>query len=317
MKRGLRIGLVDLDASHPANWTPIIRDLGHTIVGVYDGGVVWPAGYAAHFAQKHDIPCVFEDLDDMAASVDVAILHCCDWDLHVQRAEPFVKAGKAVLIDKPIVGNPRDASILMDWATQGHRVFGGSSLRWTAEVHSYLAQPESERGHIHTVFAGCAGDDFNYGIHAYAFLSSIMGPGAQSVRYLATATQKLIQVTWGDGTIGLLSVGAQPAYLPFYATVVTDQAVTYLAADASKLYRALLDTVLPYLGGETDHPPMTMRQLLEPELIAMAARKSWINHGLDVWLTDLRLDNEGYDGHAFGAEYRRMKMTATQNFRVY
>lgn len=317
MSKSLRIGLVDLDTSHPGAWIPVLRELGHEVVGVYDGGVVWPAGYAVHFAGKHGIGRVFEDLDAMAGAVDLAIVHGCDWDLHLQRAAPFVKARKAVLIDKPIVGNARDASTLLDWVAQGARISGGSSLRWTAEVREYLAQPESERGCVHTVFAGCSVDDFNYGIHAYAFLCSIMGPGARSVRYLDTAVQKLIEVTWGDDKRGLLSIGAQPGYLPFYATIVTDRGVAHLQADASRVYRSLLEAVLPYLAGDTDQPPLPMRQLIEPELIALAARKSWANRGQQVFLSDLRLDDEGYDGHAFGAEYRRGKMIATDNFQVY
>jgi hypothetical protein len=289
--------------------------MGHEIAGVYDGGTVWPQGYSAHFARRHEIPRVFDDLAQMAEAVDLAIVHSCNWDLHIERAEPFLKVGKSVLIDKPLVGNPRDASRLLDWAAYGWKVFGGSSLRWAEEVRHYLAQPESERGRIHTVFAGCGVDDFNYGIHAYAYLSGIMGPGAERVRYLGVATQKLIQVTWNDGRIGLLSVGAQPGYLPFHATVVTDRSVKYLEADATKVYRALLEAVLPYLGGEAEQPPMTMHQLLEPELMAMAARQSWINHGQEIFLTDLRMDDQGFDGYAFGAEYRRMKMKATENFR--
>ncbi len=313
----LRIGLVDLDTSHPGSWTPILRDLGHEIVGVYDGGTVWPVGYAAHFAQKHNIPRVFEDLEEMAQAVDVAIIHACNWDLHVPRAEPFVKAGKAVLIDKPMVGNLRDLNVLLDWAGMGRRVYGGSSLRWTYEVRDYLARPESERGCVHTALAGCSVDDYNYGIHAYALLSSVMGPGAERVRYLGTAVQKLIQVTWRDGKIGLVSIGAQAGYLPSYVTIVTDKEVKHIEPDLTRIYRALLEAVLPYLGGEVERPPMPLRDLLEPELIALAARWSWMHHGAEVFLTDLRLDDEGYDGHAFNAEYRRMKMTATENFRVF
>ncbi|MCC7354978.1 MAG: Gfo/Idh/MocA family oxidoreductase [Anaerolineae bacterium] len=315
--KSLKIGLVDLDTSHPGSWTPILRDLGHEIVGVFDGSTVWPAGYAAHFAQKRDIPRVFENLDEMAEAVDVAIIHACNWDLHVARAEPFVKAGKGVLIDKPLAGNLRDINTLLDWAGMGRRIHGGSSLRFTNEVREYLAQPEGERGRIHTVLAGCAVDDYFYGIHAYALLSSLMGPGAERVRYLGTAVQKLIQVTWKDGRIGLLSIGAQPGYLPFYLTIVTDKAVKHLEADSNKIYRSLLEAVLPYLGGEVEKPPVPLRDLLEAELIGLAARRSWMHHGAEVFLTDLRLDDDGYDGGAFNAEYRRARMIATENFRVY
>ncbi len=317
MSTSLLIGLVDLDTSHPGSWIPILQDMGHQVVGVYDGGTVWPAGYADRFANEHAVPRVFHHLADMAQSVDVAIIHSCNWDLHLQRAEPFVRAGKGVLIDKPLVGNWRDAQALLDWASQGHRLYGGSSLRWSSEISRFLLEPEQERGRVHTAFVGCSVDDYNYGIHAYALLSGIMGSGAERVRYLGTATQKLVQVTWQDGKVGVLSIGAQPGYLPFYATVITDRTVRHLEIDTNRIYRALLETALPYLGGTADYPPLPMRELLEPERVALAAKKSWLRHGAEIFLTDLSWEDEGYDGQSFAVEYQRMKLAGTENFRVY
>jgi hypothetical protein len=313
----LKIGLVDLDTSHPGSFVPILREMGHEVVGVFDGGSVWPAGYAQRFAVERDIPVVFADLAAMAEAVDVAIVHSANWDLHLDRARPFVVRGKGVLIDKPLIGNLAGYHRLLDWSAQNCRIFGGSSMRWTIEVEEYLAQPESERGSVHTVFAGCSVDDYNYGIHAYSLLSSIMGSGAQSVRWLATAIQKLIQIRWVDGKIGILSIGPQPGYLAGYATIVTERGEQHLEPDATRVYRRLLERSLPYLGGEVQAPPLPMRDLLEPELMALAARKSWANSGREVFLTDLTLTDEGYDGAAHLADYRRMRLTGTENFRVY
>ena len=317
MKRSLKIGLVDLDTSHPASFAPILRDQGHEVIGVFESGIVWPTGYAETFAREHAIPRIFSDLDDMAQAVDVAIIHTCNWDLHLARCEPFLRAGKGVLIDKPLVGNLRDAQTLLGWAARGARIFGGSSLRWAREIHDLLAEPEAERGRIHTVFAGCAVDDFNYGIHAYALLSGLLGVGATSVRYLGQSLQKEIRVAWSDGRTGLLLVGTQKGYLPFYATIVTDSAVRYLEVDASRVYRALLERALPYLGGESDFPPLSLCELLEPELIALAARRSWHEHGAEIHLADLAFGDPGYDGARFAAEYRRMRLTGTETFKVY
>ena len=49
----MKIGIVDLDTSHPQNWIPIIRDLGHEVVCVWDGGTVHPASYVETFAKDH------------------------------------------------------------------------------------------------------------------------------------------------------------------------------------------------------------------------------------------------------------------------
>src|SRR6187200_2454362 len=101
----MRIGLVDLDTSHPAAWVPILREMGHEVVGVYDGGAVHPSDYADRFAAEHRVPRVFDSPSQMVDLVDGAILHGCNWDTHVPNARRFLEAGKAVLIDKPLAGN--------------------------------------------------------------------------------------------------------------------------------------------------------------------------------------------------------------------
>lgn len=303
----MRIGIVDLDTSHPQNWVPIERELGHEVVGVWDGGSVHPAGYAEKFAREHRIPRVYPTLEEMAREVDCAILHGCDWDTHIAKARPFIEAGKAVLVDKPLAGNLRDLNQLRRWAQAGARISGGSSLRFCAETREWLARPVSERGTPHTALCGCAVDEFNYGIHAYAMLLGIMGPGVRSVQHLGQSVQRRIRVNWPDGRMGLLVIGTAAAWMPFYATVVTEKTVAQYQADAGKLYRALLEAVLPYLAGETDRPPVPMEALIEPELCALAARKSWLEGDREVFLAELCEEDEGYDGETFAEEYRKAK----------
>ncbi|MFH1567077.1 MAG: Gfo/Idh/MocA family oxidoreductase [Gemmatimonadota bacterium] len=302
----MKIGVVDVDTSHPQNWIPIERDLGHEVVGLWDGGAVHPPAYVADFARQHQVPRVYDRLEDMVADVDCAIVHGCDWDSHVEKARPFVEAGKAVLLDKPMVGNMVDVQQLLDWAAAGKRVSGGSSLRFAAEVQAYLKEPMTDRGQVHTAFAGCGTDEFNYGIHAYALLSGLMGPGIRSVRYLGASRQKQLQVTWADGRIGYLCIG-QGAWLPFHVTAVTEKAVRQITCDTKTLYRCLLEAVLPYLAGQVEEPPLPMAQLLEPELTALAARESWLRNGAEVFLGDLALEDEGYDGAVFAVGYRRQR----------
>ena len=303
----MRIGIVDLDTSHPPNWIPIERDLGYEIVGVWDGGSVHPSGYAGQFAAEHGIPRVFESLDEMANEVDIAILHGCDWDTHVEKARPFVTAGKSVLIDKPVAGNVRDLNQIREWVRAGARIAGGSSLRFAAETQDWLAQPVSERGRPDTVVCGCGVDEFNYGIHAYALLSGIMGPGVHSVRHLGRGVQRRIQIHWADGRAGFVVVGKAENWLPFYAAIATERSVAQFQVDSGRLYRSLLTAVLPYLSGTADEPPVGVDALLEPERCALAARRSWLEKDREVLLEELSIEDEGYDGQAFAAEYRKAR----------
>jgi hypothetical protein len=162
-----------------------------------------------------------------------------------------------------------------------------------------------ERGEPHTALCGCGTDEFNYGIHAYSLLSAVMGPGIRSVRHIRSGPQRRIQVSWHDDRVALLVVG-DAAYIPFHVTAVSLKGVAHLTPEAGKLYRALLETTLPYLAGERN-APLPIGELIEPELCALAARKSWLNGDEEVALADLSEADSGYDGAAFAAGYRRMR----------
>lgn len=306
--KSLRIGHVDLDTSHPQNWIPIEQEVGHEVVAVCDHGDVHPEGYAEKFAEERGIPNVFTDLEKMAEAVDVAIVHSCNWDVHIERARPFVEAGKAVLIDKPMVGNLKDAFQLLEWEKKGHRVTGGSSLYYCDEAQGFLSEPASERGTPRFVYAGCGVDEFNYGVHAYALAHVLMGEGVESARFMGTAgNQVQIEGVWPGGRRAIIAVGKAEAYLPFYATVVTDRGVRSLQVNNANLYRALLTSALPYLGGE-EEAPYPLSRLLEVERLAIAGLVSQRNDGARVFLNDLRLEEKGYPGAAFAAGYRLSRM---------
>lgn len=300
----MKIGIVDIDTSHPQNWIPIERELGHEVVGLWDGGAIHPKQYVAEFAEKFEISRIYGSLEEMAGDVDCAIIHSCDWDTHIAKARVFVEAGKAVLLDKPLAGNYRDLQTIHRWADSGVRITGGSSLRFAPETRDFLARPVAQRGEIHTVLTGCGVDDFNYGIHAYSLACGALGGGIESVEFLGENVQKRYQLKWKDGRVAVLVVGQAGQWLPFYATLVTDIKVETFVVDNSRIYRALLEAVLPYLSGQTDVPPVVMNELMEAELAAMAAKISRNNGGGCVSLGDVTEKFEGFDGAEFARDYR-------------
>lgn len=304
----MKIGIVDLDTSHPQNWIPIEREMGHEIAGVWDGGDVHPPEYVREFAAKYDIPRVYSSLEAMASNIDCAIIHGCNWDTHVEKARLFVERGKAVLIDKPIAGNVGDLRKLRQWSREGARIAGGSSLRFSREIRHFLDVPVTERDTVHTAMTGCGVDEFNYGIHAYAMVLAIMGPGVASVRHLGDYGQRRVQITWNDGRVGFVIVGPTPKWMPFYVTIVTDRQAVHLQPDVATLYRPLLEAVLPYLAGQNESPPMSFDELMLPELCALAAKRSWSDRGREVQLSELDGSADvSYDGAAFASAYRRAK----------
>jgi hypothetical protein len=305
------IGLIDLDTSHAQAWLPILRGLGYPVLAVLDSSRVYPCGYAQEFAKCNNIPHVFSSVEEMAQSPDVqiAIIHSCDWDMHVKHAAPFIAAGKAVLIDKPIVGRPADLQVLSQWARGGARIAGGSSLRYCDEINAYRASI-AEKGSAQAIFAGCGLDEFNYGIHAYALACGVMGHGVQRVRHAGcVGKHQQVELHWNDGRRATLLIGSK-VWLPFYATLVRSNSVEYVEVNIDTLYRRLLERTLPYLSGKVDQPPIPFDEWIEPELAALAALWSHQHDGALVELMDVlsRHDWTGYNGAAFASEYRAMKL---------
>jgi hypothetical protein len=302
----LRIGLVDIDTSHPNAWVPILRELGHEVVGVYDSGEVRPEGYAAEFTAERGIPKVYGSLAEMVDDVDLAIVHSCNWDVHIERARPFVEAGKSVLIDKPLAGNLSDMNTLLEWEIKGARVAGGSSLRYCYEVTEFVASLAEDEEVLY-VYSGAGTDEFNYGIHAYSLIQGILGAGIFSVRHLCATPRRQIEIAWRNGGRAILTLRTDGVYAPFFATVVTNKRVAHLTINTKNLYRAMLEKVLPYLAGDTDEH-VSFKEILEGEQAAMAARMSWQQNNRTIFLSDLRSDDPGYDGTAFAAGYRLNQM---------
>lgn len=302
----MKIGLVDLDTSHPGAFVPLLRERGHEVIGVWDGGSVHPAGYAREFAGENSIPTVFESLEDMVAEVDGAIVHACDWDTHVEKARLFLDAGKSVLIDKPLAGNASDLGVIAEWVKAGRHITGGSALLYCVEAAEWKASATAERGDLRTVFCGCGVDEFNYGIHGYAMALAFAGFDAGAVRHLGlSGRQDVIELSHASGARSVLQIGPSEAWLPFYATIVTARQVRQFTVDPNRLYAGLLDATLPFLEGKTEVPPLTADEFIQPERCALAALTSKQSGGRAVSLSEPL--TAAYDGPAFARSYRAAK----------
>lgn len=302
--KSLRIGLVDLDTSHPGSFVPLIRSLGHEVTAVFDSGTVYPPGYADTFAREHRIDAACRSIEELTDRVDAVFIHSCNWDLHVRHAESFVEAGKAVFLDKPMAGNSGDLRKMIDWAKRGAVITGGSALRYCSEVSEWRERKIAAEDWVYGLI-GCAVDEFNYGVHAYAMLHGMLGPGIESVRDLGGKVQRQIELTWKDGRRGVVSIGKTAGYLPFYATIVTQKQVEHIQVDNGRLYQALLETVLPYLAGEAP-APLPFDELAEAEMAAIAAKLSADRGGAPIRLEEIPSDFAGYDGAAFSKYYKSL-----------
>lgn len=145
------------------------------------------------------------------------------------------------------------------------RTTGGSSLRFCNETRDWPALPADERGVPHTAICGCAVDEFNYGIHAYAHLAGLLGAGALAVRHLGRSHQRTVQIRWEDLRLGIVMVGKLAAWAPFHAAAVAERGAAQFTPAANQEW-------LPRLAGFLEPRDGTHR-LPTPMPIGLGSRE--------------------------------------------
>lgn len=297
----IRIGLVDLDTSHPKAFTFILNKMeGVRVTALHDGHDVWPPGYDAQFAVENNIPHVCASLEEMLDHVDAAMIHGVDWDKHIAKILPFVKAGKHVLIDKPVVGNVADIRRLQELdAMYPSLIFGGSSLRFAEEIVNMKASIENITASTTVVVSG-PGDFFSYGIHTTEMLQGLLGSGVKHVEFKQGHASSFIFLTYHSGFIALLQL--ETTFHEWSASVYSPSGLITTKIDATKLYAPFLSSFISFVKGKTE---FRISDPLEAVQIHIAAKLSRCNGGR-VALSKLP-EGEGFDGAAFAAEYARSK----------
>jgi hypothetical protein len=292
----LRLGMIDLDTSHPAAFVPLLRELGHDVVVVTDAGAVRAPGYAELFAREFGIPSVVRDPREMLGQVDAVLVHSVDWSRHVPVARAFVEAAVPVLLDKPVSGSQQDLAEIREWLDGGAVVTGGSSLRWAREV---VGSPPAAP--VRALVTGCSGHPLDYGVHAYALAVAVAGCGLVAVRHLGGDPER-VELRWSDGRAGIVIVdGGDGAGQPFYATIVTADGVRHVVPRFDDLYRDFLTETARRLGGRV--APEGGRSFVTPELAAVAALASADDGGRWVDLDRVPVGT-AYEPTGFVSRYR-------------
>ena len=304
----IRIGLVDLDTSHPLAFTRILRTIpGVEVSALWDGHDVWPAGYESTFARENGIPIVCSRLEEMPDLVDAAMIHGTNWDTHIEKALVFMKAKKPVLIDKPVVGSASDCGRLLNLQEEyGTLVYGGSSLRYAREVTA-LREAIGPRKNLLSIVAVGPGDFFGYGIHTTEMLQGCAGTGVRSVRAIAQHKVPVLAVTYDDGFVALLHLQMQ--FYEWSLSAYTDQGLRAAKVSVDGLYEPFLQNFITLLkGGEVDY---ALAGPVEAVRVHLAAKIA-LEKGREVSLDTLP-DDSCFSGQAFAEEYAAAKRRQQQH----
>lgn len=302
----IRVGAVNIDTSHPLGFGEVMeRDNRARYVAVYNDSFR-DHGEVEGFIRRFGLERRCDTLEELAEICDIGFIHGCNWDDHLRCAMPFIRKGKPVFIDKPLVGNLADCGRVEELVHRGAVILGTSSARYAVEIQEFLAIPEEERGQIVQVFGTAGVDEFNYGIHIAEALAGILGSGFTSVGYLGrgqrgTKYSESYYLSHKSGASAIFNTFTG-TWQPFVITVMTTTKTYYFQLDSSKLYGALLEQICNYMEGK-EHILAGPKELLESVKVMLAAAASREKKGETVALEELDIAGPCYDGGKFQKEY--------------
>lgn len=304
----IRVGAVNIDTSHPMGFADAMTKLGGRMgyVGVYNDSFRGDAEVEG-FIRRYGLEKRCGSLEELAQMCDIGFIQGCDWDDHLRCAEPFLRLGKPVFLDKPAVGNLADCRRVRQLVEGGAVIIGSSSARYAYELQEFLSRPVEERGEIVHVSGTAGVDEFNYGIHIVEALGGLLGQGAEEVRWVgrsdaggAYSESYFVRFASGCGGVYHTFTGV---WQPFAITVMTTKATYQFMLDSNRLYQALMEQICLYMEGK---PNLLVgpEALLESVEIMLAGAASRARGGAPVRLEELDEAGPAYDGRRFWTEYR-------------
>ena len=318
--RALRIGMIELDTSHADGLAREIAGLeGAELTAVINRGLVYGKDRTDKFVSEHKVKHICKTLEEMVPLVDVALSIGVNWENHVSDAEPFIKAGKPVFIDKPVIGRESDARRLMELVARYKTpVFGGSTYRYQDNLPPFKQEFQQRTDKVALTVYGKINshgrddmlDLIYYGIHGTEVMQELMGLGAVSVNYLDFyRKQHIIHVHYDDRPPVILMLGW--ARNQNEVALLTDKSIESLVPGGGETYSKILSAMAESITTrKTDRP---ISEQVEACRILIAAQKSRIL-GRKVYLAELT-EADGFNGKKFGLEYARFRAMSRQQLR--
>jgi len=237
----IRLGVIGLSEGngHPYSWSAIfngydptvMENCGFPVIPRYLEAQEWPAArigdaqvtavctqerrISEHIARAALIPHVCESVQELVEQCDAILLARDDAENHWRFAEPVLRAGKPIYIDKPAALRVQDLKKLYEAERYSGQIFTCSALRYAKELQLDSSMQNSI-GDLKSIVAVTPKSWAKYGIHIIEPVLKML-PESDSLAIWSGlepakdgASSLLVRTTSGID-LALHAVGATPA----------------------------------------------------------------------------------------------------------
>lgn len=230
------------------------------------------------------IPNIVKNPEDVIGEVDAVIIGTDKGWEHVWRAEPFIKAGLPMFIDKPLADNVEDLKTFIKWVKEGAKIMSSSSLRYMKEFEPYM-KTTHEFGQLRYINYTMNKTWERYGIHTLEPVFCVTGPGYVSVQNTGDENRNIIHLVHKDN-IDVNLVNIYDGSGSDLKIVGTAGSASITGRDSYYSFHKQLDEFVKYL--ETGERPYPFEETIELMLIIIAGIMSRNEGGRRVTLDEVR-----------------------------
>jgi hypothetical protein len=240
---------------------------------------------ARQVAKASLIPHVVGRAEDVIGQVDAVLIATDKGHEHVARARPFVEAGLAVFVDKPLVDNEPDLQTFSRWVAAGAPILSSSCMRYCKEFLPYRASTH-ELGALRFVCVTTSKSWERYGIHALEAIYPILGPGFISARNTGTVERNVVHLQHRCGA-DVVAVASADMLGGFGALQLCGTAghAAAMYGDNFFAFKAQLQTFINYL--RTGERPFAFAETQELMAMVIAGTRSRTEGGRQVPLAEI------------------------------
>jgi len=254
-------------------------------------------------AEYHPFETV-DSIEALLAKCDAVLMAGLDGRKHLEQATKVLKAGKRLVIVRPLASNSADAHAILQLA---HDLkvpcFSSSQHRFSEGFIGMRNHPEVGKPMGCDVYGGydmaaVEADLLVRPLHSLETLYTIMGPGVETVSCVSTPLVESYTLTWSDGRVGTYR-GIKQGAVKWSATVFGDKGVSVSGIyghgvpvkgivptqDKYSGYEGFARAMGPFFRGGP--APVSANETMEIYAVIDAADKSKANGGAPVRIKDV------------------------------